>query len=132
MLAWLKENKKTVIAYVVTIGVLVYLYACESQVRSLDGSKRLVTRVELQAELNSYLDKVDIRFASLDRQDKLREIILNNAMIVIQGQPFNPAGLITAAMTLYGVTQAAKNTTGAIKNARAKRNNRANNKPGTA
>jgi len=128
MFTWLKKNKKTVIAYTVTIGVLIYLYACESQVRSLDGSRRLVTRVELQAELNTYLDKIDIRFASLDRQDKLREIILNNAMIVVQGQPFNPAGLITAVLTLYGVTQAAKNTTGAIKNVRAKR---ANNKSPT-
>jgi len=128
MLVWLRKNRVTVIAYAVTIGVLLYLYACESQVRSLDGSRRLVTRVELQAELNTYLDKIDIRFASLDRQDKLREIILNNAMIVVQGQPFNPAGLITAVLTLYGVTQAAKNTTGAIKNVRAKR---ANNKSPT-
>lgn len=132
MLAWLKKNKRMIIAYTVTIGILIYLYACESQVRSLDGSRRLVTRVELQAELNAYLDKIDIRFASLDRQDKVRAIILNNAMIVMQGQPFNPAGLITAMLGVYGVTQAAKNTTGAIKNVRAKRNSRTRDKPDTA
>ena len=123
MLAWLKKNKRMVIVYAVTIGVARFLYACESQVRSLDGSRRLVTRVELQAELDAYLDKVDIRFASLDRQDKLRELILNNAMIVVQGNPFNPIGLLTGFAALYGVTQAGKKTTGAIKNVRAKRAN---------
>lgn len=128
MKEWLKKNHKTIIMYCVTIGVLLYLYACESQVRSLNSSKHLVNRAELQAELNSIIDTADIRFASLDRQDKIRAIILNNAMVVVQGQPYNPVGLLTAILSLYGVTQAAKNTSGAIKNARAKR---ANNKSPT-
>jgi len=129
MVAWLKKNKRMITVYVVVIGMMIYLYACESRVRSLDGSRRLVSRIELEAELNAYLDKVDIRFASLDRQDKLRAVILNNAMIVMQGQPFNPMGLVTGVLALYGVTQASKKTTGAIKNVRAKR---ANNKSPTA
>jgi len=89
MFAWLKKNKRMIIVYSVTIGILIFLYACESRVRSLDGSKRLVNRAELNAQLNHYLDTVDIRFASLDRQDKLRSLILNNAMIVIQGNRLN-------------------------------------------
>jgi len=129
MWKWIVTNKTKLISLVATAGIMFYLYSCESQVRSLENSKELVTRTELTAELNAYLDKFDIRFASLDRQDKIREVILNNAMIVVQGQPFNPAGLITAMLSVYGVTQAAKNTTGAIKNARDKR---ANNKPTTA
>ncbi len=128
MYAWLKKSKRIVVMYSVTIGVFMFLYACESRVRSLDGSKRLVNRAELNAQLNHYLDTVDIRFASLDRQDKLRSLILNNAMIVIQGNPFNPIGMLTGVLSLYGITQAAKNTTGVIKNVRAKR---ANNKSPT-
>lgn len=126
---WLSKNKAKIITWCVTGFVLFYMYACESQVRSLNNSKRLVNRAELQAEFNHFIDTADIRFASLDRQDKLRAIILNNALIVMQGQPFNPVGLITAMLSVYGVAQAAKNTSGAIKNARAKR---ANNKSPTA
>ena len=126
MLTWVKKNKRMIIMYSVTIGVFVFLYACESRVRSLDGSRSLVTRPELQAQLNHYLDTVDIRFASLDRQDKIRAIILNNAMIVVQGNPFNPVGLLTGLLSLYGIQQAGKKTSGAIKNVRAKR---AANKP---
>lgn len=129
MYEWIKNHKRIIIVYAVTCGVLLYLYACESRVRSLNNDKRLVTRAELQAELNALIDKAEIRFASLDRQDKLRQIILNNAMVVVQGQPFNPAGLITAVAALYGVTQATGKTAGAIKNARDKRKN---NKSSTA
>ena len=121
MFAWVKKNKRMIIVYVVTISVAIFLYACESQVRSLDGSKTLVTRAELQAELNAYIDRADIKFASLDRQDKFRQLVLNNAMLVVQGNTFNPVGILTGLLGIYGISQAAKNTTGAIKNARAKR-----------
>lgn len=123
MYEWLKKNKRTLILYGVTIGILIFLYACESKVRSLNNSKHLVNRAELTAEFNALIDRYDIRYASLDRQDKIREIVLNNAMFVVQGQVLNPVGLLTAILSVYGVTQAAKNTTGAIKNARAKRTN---------
>ena len=123
MYEWIKKNKRMLIIYSVTIGVMLYLYACESQVRSLDGSNRLINRAELQAELDAFLDKYDIRFASLDRQDKVRALVINNALMVTQGQPFNPAGIITGIAALYGITQATSKTKGVIKNARAKRTN---------
>lgn len=129
MLKWLSKNKYKILTWCVTGFVLFYMSACEPKVRSLNNTKRFVGRAELQAELNHIIDTADIRFASLDRQDKLRAIVLNNALIVMQGQPFNPVGLITAMLSVYGVTQAATKTTGAIKNARAKR---ANNKSPTA
>ncbi|MBA7618125.1 hypothetical protein ES703_25446 [subsurface metagenome] len=129
MLEWFSKNRYKILTWAVTGFVLFYMYACESQVRSLNNGKRLVNRAELQAEFNYFIDTADIRFASLDRQDKIRAIVLNNALIVMQGQPFNPVGLITAILGVYGVQQAAKNTTGAIKNARARR---ANNKSAPA
>lgn len=121
MYEWLKKNRRSLIVYVITIGTLIFIYACEPRVRSLNESQRFVNRAELEAEFNAYIDKYDLRFASLDRQDKIRAIILNNAMIVVQGQPFNPIGLLTAMLSVYGITQAAKNTTGAIQNVKRKR-----------
>lgn len=126
MLAWFKKNKRMIIVYAVTIGVAIFLYACESQVRSLDGTRKLVTREQLTAELNAYIDRADIKFASLDRQDKFRQLVINNAMLVVQGNTLNPMGILTGLMGIYGLSQAAKNTTGAIKNVRAKRANKRN------
>lgn len=123
MYEWLKKNGRTLIVYGVIVGVLIFLYACESRVRSLDGSKKRVTRSELVTEFNAYIDKYDIRFASLDRQDKVRQLVINNAMLFVQGNTLNPVGILTAILGIYGVQQAAKNTSGAIKNAKRKRTN---------
>lgn len=121
MKEWFKKNYRTLLIYGVTIGVMLYLYACDSQVRSLDGSRRLVNRSELQQELDTLIAKFDIRLASLDRQDRLREMIVNNAMLIAQGNPFNPIGLLTGIATVYGVTQATTKTVRTVKNGRAKR-----------
>ncbi|GAF86828.1 unnamed protein product [marine sediment metagenome] len=129
MYEWLKKNTRVLIVYGVIIGSMVYLYSCESTVRSMENGKRFVTRPELQIEINTYLDRVDIKFASLDRQDRLRQIVVNNAMLIAQGSELNPVGILTGLLSIYGIQQVAKNTTGAIKNAR---NKRTNNKSPTA
>lgn len=123
MYEWLKKNSRTLMVYGVIVGVMFYLYSCESKVRSMNDSKRFITRPELQIEINAYLDRVEIKFASLDRQDKLRQLIVNNAMLIAQGSTLNPIGILTGLLSIYGVQQVAKNTSGAIKNARARRNN---------
>lgn len=121
MLEWFKSHKTALIGYSICIGVLLYVYACEPKTRSLTNNGVMVTEPELQAELDHFISTADIRFASLERQRKLRAIILNNALVVVEGQPFNPVGLLTGILALYGTAQAAKNTKGAISNARAKR-----------
>ncbi|GAI67850.1 unnamed protein product, partial [marine sediment metagenome] len=68
------------------------------------------------------------RMADLDRQEQLRAVILQNALILVQGQPFNPLGLITGVAALYGITQAGQNTVKVAKNIKAKR--KANNGTG--
>jgi len=126
ILQWLNKNKYKLVVWSLIVAGIFGLYSCESKVRSLNNSGRLVNRAELTMQLNHFIDKAGLRFASLDRQDKFRAIIFNNALVVLQGQPFNPVALITALASIYGLTQAASKTGGAIKNARAKR---ANNKP---
>ena len=59
--------------------------------------------------------------ADLDKQEQLRAIILQNALILVQGNPLNPVGIITAIAGIYGATQAGKNVKNGVKNARAKR-----------
>jgi len=120
MLEWLKTHRTALIGYLTCIAVLLFIYACEPKAKSLTNSGTMVTQPELQEELDHFIATAEIRFASIERQKKLRALILQNALVVVEGQPFNPIGLITGFLALYGTAQAAKNTTGAIKNARAK------------
>lgn len=106
MLQWIKTNHKTIITGIVTIAICLWVYACDSQVKSLDGSGTLVNRAELQLELDTFIGSAQLRMLDLDRQDAFREIIIQNSLLLVQGQPFNALGLLTSIFGVYGVTHA--------------------------
>ena len=128
MIDWIKKNKTIVISILVTISVVVFLYGCESKTRSLSMPDKKVSRIELQYELDQFIRLAELGMVDLDRQDALRAIIIQNALMVVQGQPFNPFGLITAFAAVYGVTQGGQNITRVVKKIR--KNGKVNN--GTA
>lgn len=114
MWALIKHYKRAIITVLVTFSVCIWLYACESQVKSLDGSKRLINRAELQLELDRFIGMAEIRMADLDKQDALRMLIIENSLLVVQGMPFNPFAFLTGLAGIYGVTHAATKTTRTI------------------
>ena len=121
MLQWLNKHKTALIGYLICLAIMLFIYSCEPKAQSLSNNGKLVTGAELQLELNHFIDTAEIRFASIERQRQLRALILNNALIVVEGQPANPLGILTGLLAIYGTAQAAKNTKGAIKNGRRKR-----------
>ncbi|GAI98586.1 unnamed protein product, partial [marine sediment metagenome] len=106
-------------------ALCVWLYSCESQVKSLDGSGQLVNRAELQLELDRFMAMAQVRMAALDKQDAFRALIIENSLLLVQGTPFNPVGLITAIAGIYGITHGASKVVRTVKKSQAKR--KANN-----
>lgn len=121
MWEWLKEHYTLIIAGIVTLALIVFLYACEPKVESLQSIGKFVNRQELQLELDTIISRAQLRVADLDQQEKFRAIILQNAMVLVQGQPLNPVGLISGIAAIYGLTQAGCNVTKTVKNVRKKR-----------
>lgn len=121
MWQWIKDHWKGLITCLITFGVLIYIYGCESKVRSMYDPTRQINRQELQLELDRFMGLVQVRMVSLDKQDQLRALILENALILVQGQPFNPLGILTGIGAIYGATQAGCNITKTIKTTRNKR-----------
>lgn len=118
---WVKKHISIVVTILVTISFLVFCYGCESKVESLNGGGVRVNRQELQSELDYVMSRAAIRVASLDQQDKLKTLILQNALVLVQGQPFNPVGIITGIATIYGISQAGSNATKTVKKIAKKR-----------
>lgn len=116
MLAFLKKHRDSILIVLVTIGFLFYAYGCESRVKSLNHGNKLVTRSELQLELEQLMGLAEIKVADLDRQDALRTLILQNAIILVQGQPLNPVGLLTGIAALYGAGQMSNSVVKTVKN----------------
>ncbi len=121
MVAWFKKHWTLIVTVFVTIGMLVFLFACDAKVRSITDNTRMVNRQELQLELDQIIGVAQIRMADLDKQEELRAIILQNALILVQGNPLNPIGIITAAAAIYGLASGGQNVTKVVKEKRDKR-----------
>lgn len=119
MLEWFRKNSSIIITGLVCIGFLFYCYGCEAKVKSLSDRGVLINRQELQLELDQFITMAQIRMADLDKQEELRGIILQNALILVQGQPYNPFGIITAIAAIYGIKQGGCNITKVVKKRKA-------------
>ena len=91
------------ISVLITIAFLLYFFGCESKVRSVTNPERKITRSELQLELDTLVSKCEIGFSQLDKQDEIRNLILQQALIAANATSFNPIGLITSLGTVLGI-----------------------------
>ena len=121
MLLWIKKHIGAIVSVLVCIGFLVYVFGCQPKTPSLRDRTILVNRQELQLELDQFITMAQLRMADLDKQEQLRAIVLQNALILVDGQPFNPLGIITALAAIYGIKQGGSNVTKVIKTGIEKR-----------
>lgn len=106
-------NATTLVSIVLCCGLIFWSYSCESKVKSLDGNNTLVTRAELQLELNQQLSLAEERFRQLDRQDQFKQTIINSAIQFVKAGQINPLALLTTLLAILGVGQ----TTDAVRKA---------------
>lgn len=106
MKTWLKKNWKAVLIGVTTVLLMLFYIGCQARTKSLTDPKRLITRGELQIELNNVLATAELRMTDLDKQEAIRSLILQNALVLASGQPLNPVGIISAVAAIYGLTTA--------------------------
>ena len=125
MWQWIKEHKTVLMTVLVTVVFLFYMYGCQVKTRSLTTPDKLVNRQELQLELDQIISLPELRMIDVDQQEDFRAIILQNALILVQGQPFNPVGILTAVAAIYGIAAGGSNITKVVKSVSNKR--KANN-----
>ena len=101
--AFVFDKWPILLAWNIVIGLFFYAYGCESKTQSLIDPDKKVTRDYLQSEIDYLLNTGEIRFADLDRQDKLKQMIFNQGLIIAQGNEINPVGIITTLMAIMGV-----------------------------
>jgi len=91
------------IAIVLIIALLLWTFGCPSHVNSLLVPGRSVTRGELQIELDTLTAMAAARVQDLDRQDAIKELLYQQAMLTAQGGQFNLLGVIAAAAATLGI-----------------------------
>lgn len=118
---WIKKHKNSIITTLVCVSFLIYCYGCTPQVRSLMHNDRYINRQELQLELDQFMGMAQLRLADLDKQEEFRAIVLQNALILVQGQPLNPVGIITAVAAVFGALQGGRTVKNVVKSVVNKR-----------
>lgn len=100
---YLKTIPAETIAVLVCVLILFWAYGCEPKVESLDGRPKMVTRVELEQEVENFLALAQIRFDALSQQEELQQIVFNNALIYAEGGAINPIGVLTTLGAIFGL-----------------------------
>lgn len=98
----------------IALGVifLLWLYGCESTTVSLIDPEKKVNRYELRAEADLLVARIENKFSDLDRQDEIKQLLLDQAAIFGQTGQFNPTGLLNAFISIgaisFGLNQRTK------------------------
>ncbi len=100
---YIRHNRGFLISATLCSIVLVWVYACQSEVRSIVNPERLVNRDELTAEVESFLSEAELKFKDLDRQDEFKAAIFNAAIDYAQGKTVNPIALFVTLGGILGV-----------------------------
>lgn len=99
----LNHERYQVVGVCVIIIFFVWFFGCESKVRSLTNPQVLVTRPELNAEVDFYLAQAEIRFNDLDKQDEFKRFLVEKTLIVTEGGSVNPYGIMATVLGIVGV-----------------------------
>lgn len=114
-IADLSENWSKTIAIVTLTALLFWANGCPPKTQSLIQPGVMITRPELQIELDSIVATATFRMADLDQQDQFRDIIFKNAVLMLEMGTVSPTGIITLLLGLYGALRGAKDIKDRIK-----------------
>lgn len=101
--SFIRHNSGIVIGGILTCLVLIWTFGCESQVASITNPSMLVTRAELDLEVDHFLQTAEIRYTDLDRQDEFKRTFFAMAINFMQGGQINPIAVALTIGNLLGI-----------------------------
>lgn len=110
---WIRHNQGAFVALIIVSVLMVWNYGCQSKVQSLTDAKIMVNRAELELEIESEVDRLNLeaesiiakgklKLAELDKMDKIKQTLINFAAITADAKTVNPAGLLALVFSILG------------------------------
>jgi len=103
MKGFIYDKWPILLAWNIAIGLFFYAYGCEPKTTSMIDPTIKINRASLQSEMDYLLHTGEIRFADLDKQEELKQLIFNQGLLIAQGNQVNPIGVITTLMAIMGI-----------------------------
>jgi len=95
------RHNQFLVAAIFLAGVLVFwVYGCESKTMSILKPEKKVTRLELQAEVDTFALQVKAAVADLDKQDTFKQELVTVGVAIAEAGGLNPAGVGVGVMLL--------------------------------
>jgi hypothetical protein len=101
---WMNENHWYIIATIIICAFILWLFGCQSQVKSMVYPERMVNRSELKAESDYLIATIQSRVENLDDQDAIKRLILEQATIFGTTGTFNPLGLLNTIVSIGAIS----------------------------
>lgn len=101
--AWLRHNRGMMISILLISILLLWVYACQSTVRSIVHPDLSVNRAELQVEVDNFIAQAELRFENLNRQDAFKAALFQAAIKFGEGQTVNPLALALVLGNILGI-----------------------------
>ena len=102
-LKFLNDNHWLLIFGCICLCMFFWLYGCESHVKSILEPEKEITRAELENEVNSIMAIAQTKLSDLDKQDEVRQLILDKAALFATTGTFNPTGLLNLIISIGAI-----------------------------
>lgn len=97
------------ISLLIAAVLLIWFLGCEPKCKSIISLDRTVTRAELELEIESVITKANMGFASLEKQEQLRDLLFQQVLLGASTGQVNVLALMTSIGATLGLGAAADN-----------------------
>lgn len=103
VLRFLNDNHHYIIAAAVIAACTFWTYGCESQVNSILSPNQRINRAELQIEVDYFIAHAELKALDLDRQDQIKQALLDLGSTFATTGTLNPTGLMNTAISVAAI-----------------------------
>ena len=103
LLHFLNSNHHYIIAAGILLTACFWTYGCHSQVNSILNPNQQISREELQIEVDYFIAHAELKFLDLDRQDELKQTLLDLGSTFATTGTLNPTGLLNTAVSVAAI-----------------------------
>lgn len=102
-LKFINDNHHYIIAAIILLVACFWTYGCHSQVNSILNPNQRITRAELEIEVDYFLAHAELKFMDLDKQDQIKQALLDLGSTFATTGTLNPTGLLNTAISVAAI-----------------------------
>lgn len=99
----IRHNQCLFVGFILSISVLLWAWGCQSKVMSIVNPTVLITRGELDIEVEAFVARTKLKYADLDKQDEFKLAVFNTALDFMKGGQINPVAVAIVIGNILGL-----------------------------